>query len=404
MRILWLFLVFLVVPAQGESTGELFQAWLLLEPSKRPPLSEQAFAKAALSQREAEIAHHLLWEDLVARERATRAEELKAKVITIDDVSLKFETRVFGEKPEGGHRLFLSMHGGGNTRPAVNDRQWQNQIGLYEPEEGIYLAPRAPTDTWNLWHQSHIDALFDRLIENYVILGEVNPNKIYLMGYSAGGDGVYQLAPRMADRFAAAAMMAGHPNDATPDGLRNIGFTLHMGGNDRAYKRNEVAAEWKKQLATLREADPDGYPHEVIIHEGKGHWMEKEDAVAVPWMATFTRNPHPKRVVWRQSSVLHPRFYWLQVDESQAKKGQRLVASIEGQTVTLEAVPDDLNAVTLLLTDTLLDLDQEVTVRSGDKTCFSGKVPRTLAALSGSLKERADPTQRYWARTTVALR
>ncbi|MEM7298333.1 MAG: hypothetical protein AAF391_08720 [Bacteroidota bacterium] len=52
------------------------------------------------------------------------------------------------------------------------------------------------------------------------------------MGYSAGGDGVYQLAPRMADSLAAAAMMAGHPNDASPLGLRNIGFTLHMGGKD----------------------------------------------------------------------------------------------------------------------------------------------------------------------------
>ena len=37
----------------------------------------------------------------------------------------------------------------------------------------------------------------------------VDSDRVYLMGYSAGGDGVYQVAPRMADRFAAAAMMAG---------------------------------------------------------------------------------------------------------------------------------------------------------------------------------------------------
>ena len=52
-----------------------------------------------------------------------------------------------------------------------------------------------------------------------IMLYEVDPNKVYLMGYSAGGDGVYQLAPRMADRFAAAAMMAGHPNETSPLGL-----------------------------------------------------------------------------------------------------------------------------------------------------------------------------------------
>jgi predicted peptidase len=67
--------------------------------------------------------------------------------------------------------------------------------------------------------------------------------EIYLLGYSAGGDGVYQLAPRMADRFAAASMMAGHPNDSTPAGLRNLPFALFMGGDDAAHNRNGVARE-----------------------------------------------------------------------------------------------------------------------------------------------------------------
>ena len=38
----------------------------------------------------------------------------------------------------------------------------------------------------------------DRLIENLVVFEGVDPNRVYLLGYSAGGDGVYQLAPRMA--------------------------------------------------------------------------------------------------------------------------------------------------------------------------------------------------------------
>ena len=52
-------------------------------------------------------------------------------------------------------------------------------------------------------------------------------------------------------------MMAGHPGDASPVGLRNIGFTIHVGGKDSAYHRNSVAESWKKQLAALRENDPD---------------------------------------------------------------------------------------------------------------------------------------------------
>ena len=41
----------------------------------------------------------------------------------------------------------------------------------------------------------------------------VDPNKVFLSGYSAGGDGTYQMGPMLAEWGAGAAMMAGHPND-----------------------------------------------------------------------------------------------------------------------------------------------------------------------------------------------
>jgi poly(3-hydroxybutyrate) depolymerase len=216
--------------------------WLAKDASERPALESQPFRKTVLDKQQAAKALDLLWKDTVAQLKEERADEFEKKELTIGDQSLRFDYRTFGEAPKDGHGLFISMHGGGGAPSKVNDQQWKNQIGLYEPKEGYYVAPRAPTNTWNLWHQSHIDPLFDRLIEDFVLLKEVNPNRIYLMGYSAGGDGVYQLAPRMSDRFAAAAMMAGHPNETKPEGLRNLPFTLHMGGDDKAYNRNNVAA------------------------------------------------------------------------------------------------------------------------------------------------------------------
>ena len=134
---------------------------------------------------------------------------------------------------------------------------------------------------------------FDRLIQGAVHVMGANPNRVYFGGYSAGGDGVYQLAPRMADRLAAASMMAGHPNDASPLGLRNIGFAIHVGALDSGYNRNKVAAKWGEQLATLQKRDPEGYLHAVKIHKGLGHWMKLRDAEAIPWMSEFTRNLSP---------------------------------------------------------------------------------------------------------------
>ncbi len=376
------------------------ESWLAVPANLRPKDIPVSSLSGRLSQQDAAAAIQKLWVERVASESKTRKAELDAKVINVADHSLRFEERVFGEAPEGGHSLWISMHGGGGAPAAVNDRQWKNQIGLYEPEEGIYVAPRAPTDTWNLWHQAHIDPLFQRLIENYVICRGVNPDRIYLMGYSAGGDGVYQLAPRMADHLAAAAMMAGHPNETKPVGLRNIGFALFMGGDDAAYKRNEIAAQWRDQLAGLRKEDPNGYAHFVKIYPETGHWMNRRDREALPWMQSFTRNPWPTRVEWLQDDVTHDRFYWLKLPEDQVAARQRLSAGTKGQTIHVKT--DDVRALTLLLSDELVNLDEAIVVRVNQTVVFEGVVKRSVAEIRRSLLDRADP--RSAATATLSLK
>ena len=261
---------------------------------------------------------------------------------------------------------------------------------LYKPEEGIYLCPRAPTDTWNLWHQSHIDPLFDRLIENLIVFEGVNAERVYLMGYSAGGDGVYQLAPRMCDRFAAAAMMAGHPNESTPLGLRNLPFALQVGANDGSYGRNKVAAAWGKKLAELRTNDPKGYDHFVKIHEGKGHWMNLEDSVAVPWMAKRTRDRLPQKIVWKQDDVTHDRSYWIALPAEEIKARQLIGVSRDGQQFNVHDA-EGIGTLRILLNDQMIDFAQPVTVNFGENKVHEGKVIRTISAIAKTMTERGDP-------------
>jgi hypothetical protein len=291
--------------------------------------------RGLLAKSEAESLRSRLWQAHAAKLRREARAEFDSKVLVADDgTKMPFWYEVYGDAPAEGRSLYISMHGGGGAPKAVNDKQWDNQKKLYKPEEGVYVAPRAPTDTWNLWHQGHIDELFAELIRDMVLFEGVNPDRVYLMGYSAGGDGVYQLAPRMADRFAAAAMMAGHPNETKPDGLRNLPFALYMGGKDAAFNRNQIARDWKVALADLAAKDPGGYPHEVTIFEENGHWMDRKDAIAVPWMAKQTRNLRPEKIVWLQDDVTSPRFYWLANPEP--KQGQRVVARRSGQAIDID--------------------------------------------------------------------
>jgi poly(3-hydroxybutyrate) depolymerase len=367
------------------------------------PVADEPFAAVPLTKADAAIARELLWKAHAERVRKDRAAELKDRKLVDGKREMPFAVRAFGEKPAAGHSLWLSLHGGGNAPARVNDGQWENQKKLYKLDEGLYVAPRAPTNTWNLWHEEHIDRLFARLIEDFVAIEGVDPDRVYVLGYSAGGDGVYQLAPRMADTWAAAAMMAGHPNDASPLGLRNVPFALQVGARDAAYNRNKVAAEWGEKLKELQKADPGGYEHFVKIHEGKGHWMNLEDAAALPWMAKHRRNPTPDRVVWKQSTVTHDRFYWLAVPPGSAKAGALVEVKRSGQTIEVTAA-EGVAKLLVRLDDRMADLDRPVTVTHQGKTLFEGPAHRTIGTMAKTLAGRGDPKLVFDAEVTVEVK
>ena len=368
---------------------------------ERAVLAEQAFSGLTLTKEEAQQALDLLAADHRESIRQSRQGEVDAKVIKVDGAEMPFEMKLFGEKPRDGRSLVISMHGGGGAPKRVNDQQWDNQKKLYEIDEGIYLAPRAPTDSWNMWHQGHIDVLYTRLIENLIAIEDVNPNRVFITGYSAGGDGVFQLAPRMADQLAAAGMMAGHPNETKPDGLRNLPFTLHVGGKDAAYNRNTIAQTWSDKLAELKQADMGGYEHWAKIYPEKGHWMDREDREGIKWMLKYNRNLIPEKVVWLQDDVLHNRFYWLKAETGKAKAGDRVIASRTRNNISIEEAPA--GKLIVLLRDDMLNLDDEVTVTKGETQLWRGKAIRTIKSIAETLADRGDPTATFCAQVEVEV-
>ena len=382
---------------QSKSSDAVARLKEFLVENELSMVAGEEFASIPLTLDDARRAVKILKEKRHATILQDRKAEMENRSIKLDDLEMPFWYQVYGENPKQGRSLFISMHGGGGAPKRVNDRQWQNQKRLYQPEEGVYVAPRAPTDTWNLWHQAHIDRFFDRLIENLVVFESVNPNRVYLMGYSAGGDGAYQLAPRMADRWAAVSMMAGHPNDTSPLGLRNIAFAIFMGGNDRAYKRNEVAAEWKEKLAELRREDESGYRHQVTIYPNKGHWMDREDASAIPWMAKFVRDPFPSKIVWYQDDVTHKRFYWLA--SANPKRADKVVAEMSDNEIKIETKLTD--GLSVRLSDEFVAMDNPIRIVVNGKQVANARAPRTINVMVKTLLEAGISNPPFYAEIAV---
>lgn len=339
------------------------------------------------------------WKDSV---RNVVSDVFNSKKLTIGSNTMPIHWSIFGNKPSDGYALFISLHGGGGAPSELNDQQWENQKRLYHPQNAVYLCPRAITNTWDLHFVPEADAFYRQIIMMAEAMLDVNPNKVYVMGYSAGGDGVWRLAPRMADTWAAASMMAGHPGDVSLVNLRNVPFMIWCGELDDAYERNLRCQERIDEMATLHQQDPEGYIYEGHIVKGKGHWMDREDSVAVDWMARYQRQPYPKKIVWRQEEVTKPHFYWLSAPDKELKRGMEVAALIDGNTITIEKC--DYSSLTLSLNDQMMNLDQTVTVKYQGKTLFKGAVKRQSATMRSTLFTRNDPAYIFPVQIQVTIK
>ena len=360
------------------------------------PLSAQHLTKAQALQEAQTLAtqwiadtqtrYHQAWQD---------------HTLTINGKTMPFWHTTFGEKPADGYSLFISLHGGGNAPSQLNDSQWENQKVLYQPQNSVYLVPRAPYDDWDMWFKPDLDSFYTTLIQMCVAYLDVNPDKVYLIGYSAGGDGVWRMAPRMADTWAGASMMAGHPGDVSLLNLRNTPFMVWCGALDAAYNRNRECTLRGLELDSLHTQDPNGYLHETHIVAGKPHWMDLTDAAALPWLQQYQRNPYPTHIVWRQEEVTHPHFYWLTAPTDQLQRGKTVRLTLQGNTVTIQQC--DYTQLTLHFNDHMLNLDKPITIKHNGKTLFKGKLPRTLTNLQTTLAERGDLRYMFPAQVTLQL-
>ena len=337
-----------------------------------------------------------LWAKYVAELKAAR-----------EPTEMRYTVERKGEPP---YPLFIALHGGGQAPAEVNDAQWEQMQAYYADsvEHGIYVAPRGITNDWNLHFRPESYALYDQLIREMIALEEVDPNKVYLLGYSAGGDGVYQVAARLPDRFAAANMSAGHPNSVPLHNLLNLPMLLQVGELDAAYDRNRVTAQ---TCLALRDLDS---PHACFIHQGRGHnfvdrdpsgapqpvfadvagWLDgtsdavKEvDANAVHWVRGHVRDPLPTTVRLDPSTAPPEsdpvRAYWV---EAPAASGT-LVARYDRATnrVTVDG------PARLWVSEAMLDLNAPIEVVVGDGAPRSIEPELRAKTLARSLLERGDP-------------
>ena len=263
-----------------------------------------------------------------------RQEEMKNKQINCqNNQSLRFYDKVYGKAGGSGYCLFICLHGGGQGSAQMNDDQWRNIIPFENGgfQQGtIAVATRGITNTWNLHFVSESFPAITRLVENYIIFNNVDPNKVYLMGFSAGGDGTYSLSERIPYLFAACSPQAGHPNGISTINLCNLPTYLAAGEKDTSFQRNQICVDYYKKILGQNGKYCGNYIAKVEVVAGSGHsfqcWKTPRNSffngapqatqskdTAFTFMYSYTRNPNPKGISCDTKTFLTPlRNYYSQ--------------------------------------------------------------------------------------------
>ena len=335
----------------------------------------------------------------------TLRKEYEAKTVATKDRKSPYLWRHVGERPAEGWALVIAMHGGGGAPARVNDQQWRSMFDRYykpHPEAGgyVYLALRAPNDEWNGFYDDAICPLVERLIRQFVLFGDVNPDRVYILGASHGGYGAFVIGPKMPDRFAAihASAAAATPGETHGENLRDVLFTVMVGEKDTAYGRADRTRDLVKELAGWK-ARYGGYPGEVVLLKDVGHSVPDRDKVG-EMLKSGPRSAHPDRIVWSQSDDVLKHFYWIEAPRPDSSG--RIEASVRDNTITLKA--DHQDEVALWLDAPLVNLARPVVVEveGGHREVIKARPnPETFCV---GLEERGDPKLSAPARVSVSLK
>lgn len=315
-----------------------------------------------------------------------------------------------------GKGLVLGLHGGGEGAGSASEAtRWtaSGLLGMYP--QGIHLVH----DTWNTVHG---ERFLLTLIEIAKLHHEIDPDRVYAMGFSMGGTGSWFLAGRHPDLLAGASPCAGvlmaEPQSqlATKEevkalqhgfvpNVRNLAMYYYIGLEDQNCMPGTYLYVWDL-LAQLKEADPGGYreirfeTYEKLAHE----FPPGEPAKGIQWLVQHERDAFPDKVVWEYATDPFPQtppgdplgrlpkqwYYWLHCANPQDE--MHVVATRQGNVFDLEVAKADPGAFTILLNPSLIDVEEDVVVRVGGEEVYRGRPAPDFRMILESLDAKLDRT------------
>ncbi|MBR6104759.1 MAG: hypothetical protein IKP81_06860 [Paludibacteraceae bacterium] len=326
-------------------------------------------------------------------------------LIQKDSLRMPFSSRTIGERPADGYPIFVSLHDIAGSTATANDEQYQKQQHRYDqslPASCIYITPRAPQNANDTWQKPELDSMLHTMVNLAVMNQGGNPNRVYLIGSCTGGDGVWHIATRQPDHWAAIATTDGHLEHLNTGNLRNtpvMVLTVEGEGNNTLHIET---AKLCREMDKLQENDVDGYKHQCSSTGNKGKQLEEEERKSLDWLQQFTRNTTPPKVVWQQGENVTHSHYWLSVPATVTPQpGDKVTAEIDENIIRVSKC--NYPELNIWLNDKMVDLDSPVTVIFDGKPVYKGKLPRKNSVIEESVFNRNDFGFYYCSKITLLI-
>jgi predicted esterase len=383
-----------------------FDAW---DPKERAALLDEARAIGEIPEGSLAEVRDLLW----------KAAEKHGPHGKGNEIETPYGTATWIQKGRGGPRtgLVLGLHGGGpgagSASEAAGNWPVPGLMAMYP--QGIRLVD----DTWNTVHG---ERFLLTLLEIAKAAYGIDPDRVYVMGFSMGGTGSWFMAGRHPDLLAGAipahGVLMAEPKSQVwkkedvvrlqhgfVPNVRNLPVYFYTGLADDHCMPGTFLFAWD-MLENLRKEDPGGYLDlDFHAREGVKHeFPPGEPQAGIEWVTKKKRNAFPEKLVWEYATDPYPLpdaedkttrrpepwFYWLHCERP--ADTMTITATRKGNEFDLAvavAFPED---VTIFLNPTMIDPAKEVVVRLDGKEVYRGTPKPDFATVLESLDAHLDRT------------
>lgn len=275
---------------------------------------------------------------------------------------LVYVPRSYGDKPVP---CFVYLHG---YAPDLNKADWGQipdaLMEIAEKEGGLIVAPFARSNTdFQAIGETDVLYVLDLVKKDY----KIQPNRVFLVGYSMGGMGAFTLAVHYPHLWAGLIALSSRWDyydwkaldkrrvepfktflldmefgEPLKENLLHIPVLLYHGEDDTLADpaQMKVAAQKLKDI---------GYSVELRTTQGFGHWIADYALSNLPpteWLKGKTRPLKPSKIVFKTYSIRYNRAYWLRIEDFE-KWGTPAEVALELKDRTISIVSSNVAALSL---------------------------------------------------------